>query len=68
MKTSEKQELFRKIELGVRRGAARAQAEHKKAGRPIYVWKDGKVVEVPPEEIIISEIKEDSINKQAPKA
>jgi hypothetical protein len=44
-------ELFKKIDLGVRIGAARALAEHKKAGRSIVVWKEGKVVKIPPEEI-----------------
>lgn len=45
------QELMRRIDLGVRRGVARAIAEHKKAGRSIVVWRDGKVVKVPPEDI-----------------
>ncbi len=45
--------LSKKIDLGVRRGAARALAEHKKAGRPIYVWRDGRVVKIPPEDIVV---------------
>jgi hypothetical protein len=28
---------------------------HKRAGRPIVVWRDGRVVEIPPEEIVIDE-------------
>lgn len=48
-------EILDTIDYGVRLGAARALAEHKKAGRSIAVWKDGKVVKVPPEEIVIPE-------------
>ena len=37
-------EILDKIDYGVRLGAARAIAEHKKAGRSIVVWKNGKIV------------------------
>jgi hypothetical protein len=46
-------DLFDRIDYGVRRGAARALAEHKRAGRSIVIWRDGKVVKIPPEEIEI---------------
>jgi hypothetical protein len=49
------EDLFRRIDLGVRRGVALALAEHKQEGRSIFVWKDGQVVEIPPEEIVIDE-------------
>lgn len=55
MSESNRSELFQRIYLGVRRGAARARAEHKKAGRSIAVLKDGKVVWIPPEEIEFDE-------------
>ena len=48
-------DLFDRIDYGVRLGAARAIARHKKAGRSISVWKDGKVVRIPPEEIELPE-------------
>ena len=44
-------ELRRRIDIGVRRGVAKALAEHKNAGNSIAIWKDGKVVMVPPENI-----------------
>ena len=47
----EKNDLSARIDLGVRRGVARALAQHKKEGRSIYVWKNGKVVEIPAEKI-----------------
>lgn len=47
--------LFEKIKLGVRRGAAHALAEHKKTGRSIAVWKDGQVVWIPAEDIKVNE-------------
>ncbi len=48
-------EILDKIDYGVRLGAARALAEHKKDGRSIAVWKDGKVIQISPEEIVIPE-------------
>ena len=55
MANSQRSELLKKIELGIRLGAARALKEHKQAGRCIYIWKDGRVVAVPPEEIQVDE-------------
>ena len=54
-------DLFKKIDLGVKRGVSHALAEHKKAGRSIVVLKDGKIVKIPPEEIYVDEkfLKED---------
>ncbi|AML48757.1 hypothetical protein AYM02_05280 [Coxiella burnetii] len=52
--THKNDDLSAKIDLGVRRGVAQALAKHKKEGRSIYVWQDGKVVE-----ILVSEIKYD---------
>jgi len=51
MTNEEKIDLNKKIDIGVQRAAARAHAEHKKAGRSISIWEDGKVVEVPPDKI-----------------
>lgn len=45
------QELMKRIDLGVREGAAKALAQHKREGYPIAVWKDEKIVIIPPEEI-----------------
>lgn len=39
------------VDSAIRRAARNALAEHKRSGNPIAVWKDGKVVEVPAEEI-----------------
>ena len=49
--TSKKDDLFERIDLGVRQGVARALADHKKAGRSIHVWQDGKIVEIPAKKI-----------------
>ncbi len=35
----------------IRTAMRRAVAEHKRRGNPIAVWKDGRVVQIPPEEI-----------------
>lgn len=51
MNKSKPLDIIEKFELGVNRGVARALSNHKKAGHSIYVWKDGKVVEIPPEKI-----------------
>ncbi|MBM3326221.1 MAG: hypothetical protein FJY65_04455 [Calditrichaeota bacterium] len=39
------------VERHFQTGVARAIAEHKRAGRSIAIWKDGRVVIVPPDEI-----------------
>ena len=59
----QEKDLFEKIDFGVRLGAARAKAEHKKAGRSIAVWQDGKVVKIPPEKIEIAEEFKDLVDK-----
>lgn len=62
-KVAQEKDLFEKIDFGVRLGAARAQAEHKKTGRSIAVWKNSKVTRVPPEQIEIPEEFKDLIEK-----
>ena len=39
----------------LRRAVRQALLTHKRAGNPIAVWKDGKVVIIPPEEIEVDE-------------
>ncbi|MBW4465105.1 MAG: hypothetical protein KME07_06650 [Pegethrix bostrychoides GSE-TBD4-15B] len=39
------------IEAGVKEAIARTLERHKRLGESIAVWKDGKVVILPPEEI-----------------
>ena len=53
MSQSRIEEINKRIDLGVKRAIARALLEHKRAGRSIVVWKDGKVVSIPPEEITV---------------
>lgn len=43
------------IESIFRRAVRQAILMHKRAGNPIAVWKDGKVVIIPPEDIIVDE-------------
>jgi len=42
-----------RAEMALKEAVAEAIAEHKRAGRPIAVWRDGKVTKIPPEEIIV---------------
>jgi ABC-type proline/glycine betaine transport system ATPase subunit len=42
------------IELILQAGVRHALSIHKRLGNPIAIWRDGKVVIVPPEEILIS--------------
>ena len=42
------------IEAVFRRAVNHALLMHKRLGNPIAVWKDGKVVIIPPEEIVVS--------------
>ena len=41
------------VDRAVRRGVREAILEHRRDGDPIIVWQDGKVVEIPAEEIVI---------------
>jgi hypothetical protein len=43
------------VEEAGRKAVRDAKLLHKQTGHPIVVWKDGKVVEIPPEEIVIDE-------------
>jgi hypothetical protein len=44
-----------RAELALKVAVADAIAEHKRMGRSIVVWRDGKVVTIPPEEIVVPE-------------
>ncbi len=55
MNEQNENDLFARIDFGIKRGVAQALAEHKKSGQSISVWKDGRVVKIPPEEIQIPE-------------
>lgn len=45
----------KEIENVLRRAVRHALLMHKRAGNPIAVWRDGRVVIVPPEEIVIED-------------
>lgn len=61
--SANEKDLFDKIDFGVRLGAARARAAHKKAGRSIAISQNGKVVRIPPEQIEIPEEFKDLVDK-----
>ncbi|GMV95347.1 MAG: hypothetical protein AMXMBFR82_51250 [Candidatus Hydrogenedentota bacterium] len=48
---SEEDSVFQAIDRGVRKGIRAAIMKHKRAGHPIVVLRDGKVVEIPSDEI-----------------
>jgi hypothetical protein len=45
----------KKLERMLQKSVRAAKLLHKQTGHPIVVWKDGKVVEIPPEEIVIDD-------------
>jgi hypothetical protein len=50
------EKIFREgieIDRAVSRAAREARIEHKKLGFPLVIWRDGKTVVVPPDEIVI---------------
>ncbi|MBI4768702.1 MAG: hypothetical protein HY787_29630 [Deltaproteobacteria bacterium] len=59
----EKMPLDVKAELALREAVAEAMAEHKLRGHPIVIWRDGKVVSVPPEEIVVTTDKRNKPSK-----
>jgi hypothetical protein len=46
-----REQILQAIDNGVKRGVRAALREHKLLGHSIVIWRDGKVVEIPPEEI-----------------
>lgn len=48
-------EVMERIDKGIRRAVARALLKHKKEGWPIVIWRDGKVVEIPANEILVDQ-------------
>jgi hypothetical protein len=44
-----------KAEMALKEAVAEAIAEHKRHGNPIAVWRNGKAVWIPPEEIVVPE-------------
>jgi hypothetical protein len=44
------------IQRALRQSWISVLAHHKKMGYPVVVWSNGKVVEIPPEEIVIPEL------------
>jgi hypothetical protein len=43
-----------RAEIALKEAVADAISKHKRQGHPIAVWRDGKMVLIPPEEIILS--------------
>lgn len=43
--------LEKRAEMALKAAVERVIVEHARQGLPIYIWRDGKVVEVPPEEL-----------------
>ena len=42
-----------RVTNAVREAGRNARLLHKRMGVPLVVWQDGKVVEIPPEEIVV---------------
>ena len=53
MTTLQSEELSRRMEEGVKASIAKVLQEHKKAGRSVVIYQDGKIVYLKPEEIIL---------------
>ena len=48
-----------KIDAAMSEAARQAALRHKQLGFPLVVWRDGKVVEIPPDQIVVPEPRED---------
>ena len=42
-----------RVTEAIRQAGREARLKHKQMGVPLVVWQDGKVVEIPPEEIVV---------------
>jgi hypothetical protein len=52
------------VEQALNRAVVQAMIRHKRLGNPIVVWRDGKVVWIPAEEIVIPGVETDSGTSQ----
>ncbi len=43
--------LHKRAEIAFKIAVAKAIDEHARLGLPIYVWRDGRVIELPPDEV-----------------
>ena len=43
--------LVVRVEMALRRAAARVIEEHRRTGDPLVYWRDGKVIFVPPDQV-----------------
>jgi len=50
----------KRMEIGFRRGVSKALERHKKLGEPIVVLKEGRIVEIAPEDIVVPPYPDDS--------
>ena len=46
-----------KVTEALARGVREALQQHKRAGNPIVVWRDGQIVWIPPEKIPVDDVK-----------
>ena len=51
LRRNQARKLREPIHAGVKAAIAEAIETHRKAGRSIVIWRDGKVVAIPPEQI-----------------
>jgi hypothetical protein len=58
-KDSHRPLLAYQAERALQEAVAEAIAEHRRNGVPIAVWRDGKVVLVPPDQIGVSDVQAD---------
>ncbi|HUY92825.1 MAG TPA: hypothetical protein VMV10_29060 [Pirellulales bacterium] len=54
----------REIDAALAKAVREALLEHKRAGNPIAVWENGRVVWIPPEEIVVDD--EETMPPQTP--
>jgi hypothetical protein len=43
--------LEKRAEIAFKTAVAKAIDEHARLGLPVYIWRDGRVVELPPDEV-----------------
>lgn len=55
-----------KAEKALQEAVAEALTEHKLRGHPIIVWRDGKVISIPPERIAVATTGPEKSERQRP--
>jgi hypothetical protein len=52
--------ILNRFHIGIKRGVSKALAEHKRLGHSIAVWRNGRIVIIPPQDLVVPPYPDDT--------